>query len=100
MNVYNKNTYSRVFSYARGHEVLFILGVLISGMLGAIYPVFSIYLASVLQLMLVKPKDFLEQSDTNSLAFLILGIIGFFLSIVQDIIFTFIGEKITHRIRS
>lgn len=69
-------------------------------MLGAIYPVFSIYLASVLQILLAKPKDFLDQSNTKALVFLILGIIGLVLSIVQNVIFSFIGEKITHKIRS
>lgn len=91
MQVYNKNTYSRVFAYAKGHIFLFIIGVIVSGMLGAVYPVFSIFLASMLQIMLAKPKDFMDSANTKALIFFLLGVLGLLLSVIQSAIFSFIG---------
>lgn len=99
MEVYNKNTYSRVFSYARGNQILFVIGVLASGLLGAVYPVFSIFLSSMLQIMLSK-KNFMEEANTKALIFFLLGVLGLLLSIVQNMVFEYIGQKITSKIRS
>jgi hypothetical protein len=51
MEVYNRNTYSRVFAYAKGSEILFVFGILSSGIVGAVYPVFSIFLSQMLRVM-------------------------------------------------
>ena len=50
--------------------------------------------------MLAKPSNFMDQADTKALIFFLLGVLGLLLSIIQSAIFSYIGEKITHKIRS
>ena len=78
---------------------MFILGILASGLLGAVYPVFSIFLSSMLQIMLTK-KYFMEEANTKALIFFLLGVLGLLLAIIQNMIFEYIGQKITSKIRS
>lgn len=78
---------------------MFILGILASGVLGAVYPVFSIFLSSMLQIMLTK-KYFMEEANTKALIFFLLGVLGLLLAIIQNMIFEYIGQKITSKIRS
>jgi hypothetical protein len=86
MEVYNKNTYSRVFSYAKGSEILFVFGVIASGIVGAVYPTFSIFLSRMLQIMLTQ-KDFIVEADQKALIFFLLGVLGLIMSIIQNGIF-------------
>ncbi len=42
----------------------------------------------------------MEEANTKALIFFLLGVLGLFLSIVQNMVFEYIGEKITSKIRS
>jgi ABC-type bacteriocin/lantibiotic exporter with double-glycine peptidase domain len=53
----------------------------------------------MLQIMLSK-KNFIDEASVKALIFLLLGVLGLLLSIVQNVIFEVIGEKITRKIRS
>jgi preprotein translocase subunit Sss1 len=45
----------------------------------------------MLQIMLAKKADFMDQANTKALIFFLLGILGLLLAIIQNIIFSFIG---------
>ena len=51
LEVYNKNTFSRIFSYVKGNYIIFGIGMLCAGINGAIYPVFTIFLSKMLVTM-------------------------------------------------
>jgi len=45
---HEKGIYRRVFSYLRTQMISFIIGILLTIMLGGIYPIFSIFLSDIL----------------------------------------------------
>ena len=53
----------------------------------------------MLQIMLTK-KYFMEEANTKALIFFLLGVLGLLLAIIQNMIFEYIGQKITSKIRS
>lgn len=73
--------------------------MLSSGIVGAVYPVFSIFLSSMLKIMLTQ-KNIIDDASTKALIFFLLGVLGLLMSTVQNAIFEVIGEKITRKIRS
>jgi hypothetical protein len=92
MEVYKRNTYTRVFAYARGSEILFVFGILSSAIVGAVYPVFSIFLSMMLKVMMMKQNDFIDQANKYALIFFLLGLLGLIMSVIQNAIFSVIGE--------
>jgi hypothetical protein len=67
-----------------------VIGILASGIVGAVYPVFSIFLSRMLQIMLTQ-KDFIVEADTKALIFFLLGVLGLLMSVIQNGIFEVIG---------
>ena len=42
----------------------------------------------------------MEEANTKALIFFLLGVLGLLLAIIQNMIFEYIGQKITSKIRS
>jgi len=80
----------------------FALAIVMAVLNGVIYPIFSIFLAKMLTTLLTFLND-KEQArkDANmyALIYVFLAIAGFFVNFFQTILFSYVGEKITKKIR-
>jgi hypothetical protein len=86
MDVYNRSSYCRVLAYARGSEWLLLVGILTAVVIGAVYPVFSIFLSQLLHLMIINEnytsESFMEEANPKTLIFFLLGVLGLLLNVV------------------
>lgn len=88
---------------------MFAIGLLATGICGAVYPVFAIFLSKMLIVMFKEAAPGADTSDLDKLVreankyaliFFLLGILALICSIIQSTIFIVIGEKMTRKIRS
>lgn len=82
---------------------MLVLGSLGAIVNGAIYPVFSLFLARMIEMLtyLQYGMKNASQSDANfqSIVFLLLGIASFIFGGIQTSLFTLVGDRLTKRIR-
>lgn len=52
MKKYEKDVFKRIFSYGKGSMWAFFIAVLMAGMNGAIFPIFSIFLSKMLAILI------------------------------------------------
>lgn len=104
---YDKRVFGRVFSYLENHKVSFVIGVLITVLLGLIYPTFSYFLGEIINALLniaktdpASRQKGRNDANTASLIFLLLGIGIIVLTLIRDSLTHFVGSEITYNIRS
>lgn len=100
---YEGRIYSRLFGYNRSDIWLIVLGSIGALANGAIFPVFSLFLAKMIEILafLQYSRPGTSQDDANfqSLVFLLLGIASFVFGALQTSSFTLVGDRLTKRIR-
>jgi ATP-binding cassette subfamily B (MDR/TAP) protein 1 len=94
-----------LFTYT-DKKLLFAFGILVAMANGSIFPIFSIFLSKMLAVLLSftqNPGNSTQaRSDANTYAliYLILAIAAFIFNILQQTIFTNIGESVTEKLRN
>lgn len=101
---YDKQIFKRIFAYSVSKIKYFIVGIIMALINGCIFPVFSIFLAHLLEALLIldfDPTDAqaLKDVDLYSLVFFILSIGAFIITTIQIWFFSIVGEEITKKIR-
>lgn len=102
MKQYEEKIFSRLFSYGSGDKLVFTIGSIVAIINGFIFPVFSIFLAKMLGILInFQTNPVQARSDANlySLIFFLLGIASFFTNTLQMSLFSIVGEHITKKIR-
>ena len=95
MKKYDESIFSRLFSYSSDRKGLFAIGIVACICNGLIFPVFSIFLAKMLAILLnFEDNPVQARKDTNlySLIYFIIGIGAFIFGVIQQSIFSTIGE--------
>ena len=83
-----------MFSYARDRVWFFILGIFVALGTGVIFPIFSIYFAELITVLLnfeIDPISARDKSNFNALVFLILGVAMWIGVTLQFTLFGFVG---------
>lgn len=73
----------------------FVIAVIMAGINGAIFPVFSIFLSKMLATLINFDIDKVQaRTDANmySLVYLILAIVAFIVNFFQMVLFSYLGE--------
>jgi ATP-binding cassette subfamily B (MDR/TAP) protein 1 len=100
---YDDKIFSRLFKYNRSDVWLFIMGSIGALLNGAIYPVFSLFLARMIEILTYLQIGFgkynINDANLQALIFLIIGIASFIFSVMQTYAFTIIGDRLTKKIR-
>jgi ABC-type multidrug transport system fused ATPase/permease subunit len=101
---YEQGIYRRVFGYLKNQRLAFVIGVLLTILIGLVYPIFSIFLSNIINaLFYFSIPGMVSQgrSDANtaSLVFLILAIGGFIVTFLRDFLTYVVGDEITGNIR-
>jgi hypothetical protein len=92
---YEKGIFKRVFSYSEGSVWAFVLAILMAGINGAIFPIFSIFLSQMLAILVVfnsDPVQSRKDADKYALIFFLLGILAFIVNFFQMLLFSYLGE--------
>lgn len=103
MKKYDDSIFGRLFSYCSHQKLLFAIGILVAMMNGIIFPIFSIFLAKMLAILINFTDNPIQaRTDANlyALIYLILAIAAFIINVAQQTIFTIIGEDMTQKIRN
>ena len=91
---------SRVWSYARGHEVLVLLGVLSSIANGLVFPLIAIFFSEMLQAFtLYDDADLRFEVQKWSIAMFIVAVAGYFFNAGQIGFMSSVGERLTTKVR-
>ncbi len=100
---YDDSIFSRLFSYSADRKGLFAVGIVACVCNGLIFPVFSIFLAKMLAILLNfedNPVQARKDANLYALIYFIIGIGAFVFSVIQQSIFSTIGEETTQKIRN
>jgi ABC-type Mn2+/Zn2+ transport system permease subunit len=87
-----------LFSYSTHRKGLFAIGVVTCIINGVIFPIFSIFLAKMLAILINfsdNPSQARSDANIYALIYVILGVAAFICSIFQQSIFATIGEETT-----
>lgn len=83
-----------------------MIGILLTILIGGIYPIFSVFLSDIINGLFLlgssKPSEHdqgRKDSDTASLVFLILAVGGFGVNFVRDALTYLVGDEITNNLR-
>ena len=93
-----------MFSYLKKHRISFVIGILLTLVMSCVYPVFSIFLSTIInglfELTSSSKRDS-GRSDANiaSLMFLILAIVIFLFTLIRDYLTYVVGDEITTNMR-
>lgn len=92
---------SRVLHLMRPEWSAIIVGALLSGLAGAVFPTFAQFFSNLLT-VLTKPEapDFLDKANFNSMMFLIIGVGAFIGNGGAILIFEMVGEIMARRMRT
>jgi ATP-binding cassette subfamily B (MDR/TAP) protein 1 len=98
---YEGSIFGRLFAYNKPDIWLFITGTIGALANGAIFPLFSLYLAKMISILtkLQFGIGSIDESNFQALVFLILAFASFFASLLQTASFNLIGDRLTQRIR-
>lgn len=101
MDRYEEGLIKRMFGYSRPDFKFVIIGVFAAMGNGLIFPIFSIFLAKMIGILIDLQLGEGNQSDANhqALIFFGLAIAGFFANFAQNAIFGVVGDRLTKRIR-
>lgn len=102
MKKYEDSIFSRLFSYASDSKILFVFGILVAITNGLIFPAFSVFLSKMLSILInfyVDKEQARKDVNIYALIYLLLGILAFIVNLLQMVIFSSIGQKITQKIR-
>ncbi|ORZ28896.1 P-loop containing nucleoside triphosphate hydrolase protein [Lobosporangium transversale] len=91
----------RVLKYMRPEWTLVIIGAILSGGSGAIFPAFAIFFGDMLT-VLMRPTDpnFTRDVNHNALMFVVLGIAAFICNGGSIWVFEYVGEVMARRMRT
>jgi ABC-type multidrug transport system fused ATPase/permease subunit len=90
-------------SYSSHRKGLFAIGFMACIGNGVIFPIFSIFLAKMLAILINFKDDPIQarkDANTYALIYFLLGIAAFIVNLIQQTIFTTIGEEMTEKIRN
>jgi ATP-binding cassette subfamily B (MDR/TAP) protein 1 len=82
-------------TYSNEKKLVFFFGALVAIVNGCIFPAFTIFLAKMLNVLFNFEDDPVQaRKDSNlyALIFILLGILGFFINVIQITLFASIGE--------
>lgn len=93
-----------MFRYLKSQRLSFAIGILLTIILGAIYPIFSIFLSDIINALFYFSKDSTKEqgrkdADIASLVFLILAFGTFIFTLGRDFLTYVVGDEITNNIR-
>jgi ATP-binding cassette subfamily B (MDR/TAP) protein 1 len=100
---YEDSVFSRLFTYSTHRKGLMAIGIAISIINGVIFPVFSIFLAKMLAILINfndNPSQARQEANYYSIIYVCLGVLAFVMCVVQMGIFATIGEETTQKIRN
>ncbi|KAF9183970.1 Multidrug resistance protein 1 [Haplosporangium sp. Z 767] len=93
----------RVLKHMRPEWALLAVGAILSGGAGAVFPMFAKFFGNVLNVLITDPKtnpNFLKDADFDALVFLIIGIAAMITNGGAVIIFEYVGEMMSRRMRT
>ncbi|KAG0251782.1 Multidrug resistance protein 1 [Mortierella polycephala] len=93
----------RVLKYMRPEWTLLAAGAILSGGAGAVFPMFAKFFGNVLNVLMTDPKanpNFLKDADFDALIFLIIGIAALITNGGAVMIFEYVGETMSRRMRT
>ena len=96
MKKYEDSIFGRLFAYSSDKCCLFIVGIFFALANGTIFPIFSLFFARILNVLLelyIVPtnQENIELVNLYSLLFFVLGIAAFICSLGQTAIFNIVG---------
>ena len=100
---YEGEIFGRLFAYCDHRKCLFFLGVVVAVLNGLIFPIFSIFLAKMIGVLLNFDSDIEKaRNDSNlyALIYFIIGVGSLLTNIAQFGIMSLVGEEMTERIRN
>ena len=100
---YDESIFRRLFSYSSDRKGLFAIGIISCILNGLVFPVFSIFLAKMLAILLKfedNPVQARKDANLYALLYFLIGIAAFIFSVLQQSIFSTIGEETTEKIRN
>ncbi|KAF9404903.1 Multidrug resistance protein 1 [Podila epigama] len=93
---------SRVMRLMRPEWPHMVVGALLSGLAGAVFPAFAQFFSEILNVLYQKDQlpDFIDRINFNSLMFVVIGIAAFIGNGGAILIFELIGEVMARRMRT
>lgn len=101
MKKYGDSVFKRMLGYTLPDIHLFVLGIIGAIGNGVIFPIFSIYLASMIGVLIEMQIGKGDQSESNRIALIFFGlaIANFFAISIQNTLFAVIADRLTEKIR-
>ncbi|KAF9905616.1 Multidrug resistance protein 1 [Linnemannia zychae] len=92
----------RVLKDMRPEWGLIVIGAILSGGAGVIFPLFAKFFGQVLVILTVpdRPDDFISQTNNDSLMFVVIGIASLITTGGSIVIFEYVGEMMARRMRT
>lgn len=100
---YEDSIFTRLFGYASDDKCLFLLGVFFAIANGGVFPAFSIFLSKMLAVLINfgnDPVKAREDANLYALIFFIIALAALVCQLLVELIFTYIGENITEKVRN
>ena len=101
MKKYEEDTFTRLFAYSESKMCIFMVGIVAALANGVIFPIFSIFLARMLAVLLAiqldkqmnRPHDSQDLYNIRlyALLFFLFGVAAFILTTIQTACFTYVG---------
>lgn len=101
MKKYEDTVFKRLFQYNRPDMCLMFAGMVAALLNGCIFPVFSLFLAKMIEVLTYLQLGGSSQAEANTqaLVFFLLAIASFIFGSAQIGIFGIVGDRMTHRLR-
>lgn len=92
----------RVFNAMRPEWGLIVVGAILSGGAGVIFPIFAKFFGQVMYILNVipRPDNFVSESNHNALMFVVIGIAALITNGGAIVIFEYVGEMMARRMRT
>ena len=94
---YDDSTFVRLFGYVE-RKGLFAIGIFAAMLNGTIFPIFSIFLAKMLAVLIEfddNPTQARKDANLYALLYLLFGVAAFIFTFSQQTIFSMIGAQVT-----
>ena len=100
---YEDEIWGRLFAYCSHRCCLFIVGIIAAILNGFTFPIFSIFIAKMIGVLLnfdSDPGKARDDSNFYALLFFLIGIAAFIVNVVQFGVMSLVGEEMTERVRN
>eukprot|EP01016_Furgasonia_blochmanni_P035226 TRINITY_DN3880_c0_g1_i16.p1 TRINITY_DN3880_c0_g1~~TRINITY_DN3880_c0_g1_i16.p1 ORF type:complete len:952 (+),score=286.58 TRINITY_DN3880_c0_g1_i16:120-2858(+) len=91
---------SRLFAMNKPEMPIMMIGCVVAGVNGCIFPFFAIVLSKMLTTLSLSGSEFRSEANFLSIMFLILAGAAFVVNFLQNFLFSYVGENLTFRLRN